>query len=482
MSGGDAAMTQMPPLFLKQSQSAALTPQMLMSIRLLQLTQAELERFVTDELERNPLLERVGPESVAEADRADGGSSGAARPTGGVARMPAGSGRANPDFDLLAAMPGKPGLRQRVEEQIGLELSDPLDRRIAVVLADALDEAGYFRGDTATLAGHLGVEVARIERVLAACQCFAPTGIFARSLSECLALQLRERDRLDPAMAALLARLDLVARRDFAALKRICKVDDEDLCDMLAEIRSLDPRPGSALAADEPVQQVVPDVEVIAAGDGWQVELTEAALPRVLINGSYAAQLRRSVHGGADRDFITTCLRNANWLVRSLDQRAHTILKVATEIVRQQDDFLTMGIRHLKPLTLKMVADSIGVNESTVSRVTANKFMRTPRGVFELKYFFTTALGSIDGQQGHSAKSVLDQIRQIIDEEKPESVLSDDAIVRMLHAGGIVIARRTVTKYREAMRIAPSGQRRREKRMAEQEARLKAGRSVLESA
>ncbi|WP_374643651.1 RNA polymerase factor sigma-54 [Tabrizicola sp.] len=475
-------MTQMPPLHLRHSHSPALTPQMLMSIRLLQLAQAELERFVNDEVERNPLLDRAGPESGAEGGRSDDGSRGAGRPPGGLSRMSAGSGRANPDFDLLSALPEKPGLRQRVEEQIGLELSDPLDRLIAVVLADALDEAGYFRGDMEAIAGRLGVATAQIARVLAACQQFAPTGIFARNLSECLALQLRERDRLDPAMAALLAHLDLVARRDFACLKRICKVDDEDLCDMLAEIRSLDPRPGSALAAGEPVQQVVPDVEVLPARDGWRVELTEAALPRVLINGSYAAQLRRSVGGGADRDFITTCLRNANWLVRSLDQRAHTILKVATEIVRQQDDFLTRGVRHLKPLTLKMVADGIGINESTVSRVTANKFMRTPRGVFELKYFFTVALGSLDGQQAHSAKSVLDQIRQIIDEEKPENVLSDDAIVRMLQATGIVIARRTVTKYREAMRIAPSGQRRREKRMAEQEARLRAGRSVLEGA
>lgn len=475
-------MTQLPPLFLRQSQSPAMTPQMLMSIRLLQLAQGELERFVNDELERNPLLDRVGPESVADQGREDGAPRGAARPAGGISRISAGSGRANPDFDLLAAMPEKPGLRQRVEEQIGLELSDPLDRQIAVVLADALDDAGYFCGDAAAIAGRLGVGTAQIEQVLAACQRFAPTGIFARNLAECLALQLRERDRLDPAMAALLAHLDLVARRDYACLKRICKVDDEDLCDMLAEIRSLDPRPGSALAAEEPVQQIVPDVEVLPACDGWHVELTEAALPRVLINGSYAAQLRRTVGGGADRDFITTCLRNANWLVRSLDQRAHTILKVATEIVRQQDDFLTRGIRHLKPLTLKMVADSIGVNESTVSRVTANKYMRTPRGVFELKYFFTVALGSRDGQQAHSAKSVLDHIRQIIDEEKPGNVLSDDAIVRMLQATGIVIARRTVTKYREAMRIAPSGQRRREKRMAEQEARVKGGRSVLESA
>lgn len=475
-------MTQVPPLFLRQTQSPAMTPQMLMSIRLLQLAQGELERFVNDEVERNPLLERAEPESPAAGDREDLASRGTGQPTGGVLRKSAGSGQENPNFDLLATVREKPGLRQRVEEQIGLELSDQLDRQIAVVLADALDDAGYFRGDAAAIAGRLGVGTARIEQVLTACQRFAPTGIFARDLSECLALQLRERNRLDPAMVAFLAHLDLVARRDYACLKRICKVDDEDLCDMLAEIRSLDPRPGSALAAEEPVQQIVPDIEVLPAGDGWHVELTEEALPRVLINGSYVAQLRRTVCGCVDRAFITTCLRNANWLVRSLDHRAHTILKVATEIVRQQDDFLTRGIRHLKPLTLKMVADSIGVNESTVSRVTANKFIRTPRGVFELKYFFTAALGSLDGQQAHSSKSVLDHIRQIIAEEKPENVLSDDAIVRLLQAIGIVIARRTVTKYREAMRIAPSGQRRREKRMAEQEARLKAGRSVLEGA
>jgi RNA polymerase sigma-54 factor len=280
-----------------------------------------------------------------------------------------------------------------------------------------------------------------------------------------MAIQLRDRNRYDPAMAALVGRLDLAARRDYAALKKTCGVDDEDLADMLAELRALDPRPGRAFGGAA-VQTLVPDVIVRPAADGgWVVELNSATLPKVLINRTYlAAVAGKRQRPAAEKTYLTDCLQSANWLVKSLDQRARTILKVATEIVRQQDAFFADGVQHLRPLNLKTVADAISMHESTVSRVTSNKYMATTRGIFELKYFFTAAISAADGGEAHSAEAVRHRIRRLIDEETPGGVLSDDVIVKALRDSGIDIARRTVAKYREAMRIPSSVERRRDKR------------------
>jgi len=301
--------------------------------------------------------------------------------------------------------------------------------------------------------------------VLATCQTFDPAGLFARDLAECLALQLRARDRFDPAMAALVANLDLLARRDFVALRRICGVDEEDLVAMVAEIRALNPRPGTAFFSGGSTDTIIADVLIRPANDGtWLVELNADALPRVLVDQVYFAEVSGHTKNQAEKEFLADCLQSANWLTRSLDQRAKTILKVASEIVRQQDAFLVHGVRHLRPLNLRTVADAIGMHESTVSRVTANKYMLTPRGVFELRYFFTAAIASAGGGDAHSSEAVRDRIKQLIDEEKPVDVLSDDAIVDMLRENGVDIARRTVAKYREGMNIPSSVQRRREKR------------------
>jgi RNA polymerase sigma-54 factor len=292
-----------------------------------------------------------------------------------------------------------------------------------------------------------------------------PPGVFARSLSECLAIQLKSRDRFDPAMQALIANLELLARRDFQTLKKLCGVDEEDLIDMLAEIRKLDPKPGTSFETSVS-EAIVPDIVVRAAPDGsWMIELNPDALPRVLVNQDYFAKVSRGTQkNSADQAFLNECLQNANWLTRSLDQRARTIMKVATEIVRQQDAFLANGIGHLRPLNLKTVADAIKMHESTVSRVTSNKYMLTPRGLFELKYFFTVSIGSAEGGDSHSAEAVRHRIRAMIQEESAEAVLSDDDIVDVLKKAGIDLARRTVAKYREAMSIPSSVQRRREKR------------------
>jgi RNA polymerase sigma-54 factor len=337
---------------------------------------------------------------------------------------------------------------------------------IGQYLIDLVDEAGYLAGDLVSVAERLGAPGAEIEAVLAVLQNFDPPGVCARNLTECLALQLRERDRFDPAMQALVAHLDLVAKRDVAALRRICGVDEEDLTEMIAEVRRLNPKPGLAFGSTL-VQPIVPDVFVRPGADGgWSVELNSDTLPKVLVNQSYYAEIAGSARNAAEKTYLADCLQTASWLVRALDQRARTILKVATEIVRQQDGFFVHGVQHLRPLNLKTVADAIGMHESTVSRVTANKYMGTSRGIFELKYFFTSAIAAADGGEAHSAEAVRHRIKQLIDAERPEAVLSDDTIVERLRGAGIDIARRTVAKYREAMRIPSSVQRRRDKQVS----------------
>lgn len=507
-------------LFLRQSQSLVMTPQLMQSIQLLQMTHFELNQFIEQEVEKNPLLEIAASEdgvrdlerggddysngsddhrhaenpgsddgfqpdlydsaTAGSADSApeafDGGldnvfpddagprSADAPELLGQWKSMP-GGGEDGEGYDLDDFVASRKTLADVLNEQIPFVLPAAIDRLIAQHLVDQLDEAGYLQGSTAETALRLGKPVAEIERVLARLQELDPPGVFARSLSECLAIQLRARDRLDPAMAILVDNLELLARRDFATLKKLCGVGEEDLLDMLAEIRKLDPKPGTRYETSAS-EAVMPDIVVRAAPDGsWQVELNPDTLPRVLVHRDYyAAVSRHTDRNSEDYAFLNECLQTANWLTRSLDQRARTIMKVATEIVRQQDAFLMHGVDHLRPLNLKTVAEAIKMHESTVSRVTSNKYMLTPRGLFELKYFFTVSISAVAGGDSHSAEAVRHKIRTLIMQESPDAVLSDDDIVDMLKKGGIDLARRTVAKYREAMNIASSVQRRREKR------------------
>jgi RNA polymerase sigma-54 factor len=515
-------------LTLRQGQSLTLTPQLLQAIKLLQFSNIELSAFIETELERNPLLERAeeAPEAGVDASQArrdegerEGGDEAprewdsATLETGAAAleaaldtdfsntfeaeRIPATQERASADAPGLSegawsgtggGAPGSSGgfdseapdleayvaerlsLADHLTRQLSLATADPAARMIGAALIDAIDEGGYCRADLDEIAQRLGCARARVEETLALIQSFEPTGVGARDLAECLALQLKERDRFDPAMAAMVANLPLLARRDYASLRKLCGVEDEDLLDMAAELRRLDPKPGRAFGGDPPVA-VTPDVLTRAAPDGsWQVELNADALPRVLVNSSYAAMVTARGGSEADRSFVSGCLQSANWLTKSLDQRARTILKVASEIVRQQDGFFVHGVEHLRPLNLKTVADAIGMHESTVSRVTSGKHMATPRGLYEMKYFFSAAIKSADGGEAHSAEAVRSRIKALIEAESADETLSDDALVARLRAEQIDIARRTVAKYRESLRIPSSVERRREKKAARAQA------------
>jgi len=375
--------------------------------------------------------------------------------------------------DFSAALPNleetlieSVSLRERLNSQMAMTLGDPVERIIGAQLIDMLDDSGYVSGQLEDVADGLDCAPGLVEEVLKKLQEIDRPGLFARDLSECLALQLRERDRLDPAMQALLDNLDLLAKRDLQALTEICGVDAEDIADMFAEIKELDPKPG--LAFDEAVMQpVVPDVIMRSQpGGGWSVELNSDALPRVLVNNSYFATISSVTSSKEDKRYINECYQSANWLVKSLHQRATTILKVASEIVRQQDGFFNKGVQHLRPLVLRDIAEVIDMHESTVSRVTSNKFMASPRGIFELKYFFTSSIASSSGGDMHSAESVRYRIKELIDKESASKILSDDKIVTILKAEGMDIARRTVAKYREALGLSSSVQRRREKNSA----------------
>ena len=488
-------------LEFRQSQALVMTPQLMQAIKLLQLSSLDLAAYVDAEMERNPLLEREQDEDAALATDQDvpaadpqpsdwtgdelevsrdsmeqglgtelenvfpddAPRAAAPEPPLSPAEWPSGNGGAENAPDFEAFVSAETTLTDHLSEQMVLAISDPARRLIARYLIDLVDEAGYLAGDLASVAEKLGAPLAEVEAVLAILQTLEPAGICARNLAECLAIQLRERDRFDPAMQALVSNLELVARREFAPLRKICGVDDEDLADMLHELRALNPKPGLAFGGAA-VQPVVPDVLVRRAADGtWRVELNSDTLPKVLINQRYHSQVSKARGSDKDKAYLADCLQSATWLVRALDQRARTILKVAIEIVRQQDGFFEHGVRHLRPLNLKTVADAIGMHESTVSRVTANKYMATERGIFELKYFFTAAIAAANGGEAHSAEAVRHRIKALVDGETAQNVLSDDTIVEMLRKAGIDIARRTVAKYREAMRIPSSVQRRRDK-------------------
>ncbi len=513
-------------LDIRQSQSLVMTPQLQQAIKLLALSSLEIQAFVDDAVEKNPLLE------IAQADGADrrdtdnnnaaedaaplptsqsgerssddilnssdmaaseamdadyaveafdhdtagdsvqstGISAGGADGMLGLSAGGSGGGDdfdapdfAGPDFDSFAAP--ELTLREHLLAQAGASLSGT-QLFLVQQLIDLIEPAGYLGANLLSAAHRLGVPLPEMEAALICLQSYDPTGVGARDLAECIALQAKEADRYDPCMAKLIDNLDLVARGNFDGLRRICRVDEEDLRDMLIELRSYDPKPGSHFG-EEHAQAVTPDIFLSADGNSWSLELNSANLPRLLVNNNYTAQLGIDGTDKATKEWLNDCLADANWLIRAMDQRQRTILKVTAEIVKQQDGFFRGGIAHLRPLTLRQVADAIEMHESTVSRVTSNKYLYCGRGLFDLKYFFSSGIASADGE-GASAAAVKSHIKTMIAAEGTAGcakILSDDTLVVMLKAQGFDLARRTVAKYREAIGIGSSVQRRRQKKM-----------------
>ena len=504
-----------PRLDLRQSQSLVMTPQLQQAIKLLALSNLEIEAFLAEEIEKNPLLESRGEVAAPEdSGGGDDGFDGANFEDGGLdengfdeagptadALIESGDATADQPLDAdydsetfhhdsaadsMRGMDGGLGLDGSSSGSAGdapdldeyaiasLSLHDHLtaqageilsgaDILIAAQLIDMIDEAGYFTGQTLEIAQRLDVPLFHVERVLGTIQTLDPTGVGARSLAECIALQAKEADRYDPAMAKLIDNLDLLARGGIPQLRRLCGVDEEDMADMIRELRDYDPKPGLRFGG-EPSAPVSPDIFVARTATGWAIELNSATLPRVLINRSYYTELSSGPQDKASKAWLSECLASASWLVKALDQRARTIVKVATEIVKQQEAFFLHGVEHLKPLTLKTVADAIGMHESTISRVTSNKYLMCERGLHELKYFFTSGVAAADGGDAVSAEAVKSQIAKLISAEG-DDILSDDKLVDLLKDKGFDLARRTVAKYREAIGLGSSVQRRRQRAM-----------------
>lgn len=492
-----------PRLDLRQTQSLVMTPQLQQAIKLLAASNLEIETFIAEALEANPLLDTGGPADVAEPERielapplageeatadqlmlAGGGEGDAPLDLAAVDRdWDTGDGEAPslrdaewgaasasggdfddlPDWEQLRA--AEVTLTEHLEGQIGALTRDPETAFIARHIIGLLDEAGYLATPLEEIAEDLGIDFDAAETGLALVQSLDPSGVGARNLAECIAIQAREADRYDPCMAALIANLDLVARGEVERLKRLCRVDDEDFADMLRELRGYNPRPGLAFAPSES-STVVPDILITAnASGGWDIVLNEDTLPKLIVNRRYFVELKAGATDKESQGWLKEKLADAHWLIRALDQRQKTILKTAAEIVKQQDGFFRRGVSELRPLTLREVAEQIEMHESTVSRVTSNKYLWCERGTFELKYFFTSGVASADGE-GASSAAIKARIKALIDAETAKNILSDQQLAEMLQKEGFDLARRTVAKYREAIGIGSSAERRRAKKLA----------------
>ncbi len=484
-----------PRLDLRQSQSLVMTPQLQQAIKLLALSNLELEAYLAEALEGNPLLDATSAESDGGAGD-PGDDRGEEAPAAEAAALDAdqalssdggiendldvdlaadsfhhdsasdnvglsGADSEGIDFDSFAGEDET--LHGHLLAQVGERFSG-LEAIIAEQIVALIDETGYLRADLAELAQRLGVPLALVEAVLSGVQCFDPSGVGGRDLAECIAIQAREADRYDPAMATMIAHLDLVAKGAFPQLKRICGVDDEDLADMIRELRGYDPKPGLKFGGDRS-QAVVPDLYIRRTAAGWAVEINSGTLPRLLVNRRYYTELATGA-AAKSKAWLSEQLASANWLVRALDQRQRTIIKVASAIVKQQEGFFLHGVAHMRPLTLRQVAEEIGMHESTVSRVTSNKYLSCPRGLFELKYFFSSGISATGGEGAVSSESIKSRIKAMIEAEDGKAILSDETIAQKLSAEGHDIARRTVVKYREAMGYGSSVQRRRQKALA----------------
>ncbi len=493
---------------IKQTQSLVMTPQLQQAIKLLQLTNLEINDFVEQEIEKNPLLELVDPSKPERGDGKieeknselisektdsavltnedslpeknnepldinyneylEGNTSNNNDQLGSWNIQNNKSGTFEYNDSLEQVIESKISLSDHLLEQLNADFTDPVEKIIGYHIIHMLDNNGYLKTDLSSISELIGCDQEKITNVLWKLKRFDPVGVFAKDLSECLTLQLKDKNRFDPIIAELVNNLDLLAKHDQKTLLKKCNVSVEELLEMIEEIKSLNPKPGEQFNNDI-AQTIVPDVFIKKnSKNEWSVELNTDTLPKVLVNRKYYSLVNTKNSSDLDKNYINDQLNSANWLVKSLEQRAQTILKVATEIVRQQNEFFARGIKYLRPLTLKDIAEKIEMHESTVSRVTANKFIESPRGVFQMKYFFTTSITSSHGNNNLSSETVKAQIKDLINKEETDDILSDDKIVEILVGQNIDIARRTVAKYRETMNIPSSVIRRRKKNLIKQ--------------
>ncbi|MGN7612107.1 RNA polymerase factor sigma-54 [Magnetococcales bacterium HHB-1] len=479
-------------LKLRMGMQLVMTPQLQMAIRLLQMSSLDLAEYLQEELEKNPLLEQEGEnpreearetsvdtppddkkrtqEEVVEApptaaDPAENSNLPDDLPVDAswsdIYGEPMGGGGIDPSElpSLENTLSSSVNLQDHLIEQLGCTVDDDEQRALGMILIEAIDENGYLTSELDKLAELASVEEHEMEAMLSLIQSFDPPGICARSLAECLELQLIPLGLAKSPYTDLLQNLEDLARRDYRKLGRRLKLSEKELAEAVSVLLSLNPKPGLTYSSDNNTGYVIPDVHVRKHQGEWIVEVNPDTVPKLRLNRQYQKDVSKNI-SEKEKKFLTENARSAQWLIKSLEQRSSTIYRVAESIVRFQQEFLEDGPEYLKPLVLKDVADDIGVHESTASRVTSNKYMHTPQGIFELKYFFSSSLSSRSGQ-AHSSEAVKYKIRKLVESEPAKKPFSDEKLAKMLQEQGIKVARRTVAKYREAMSIPASSRRKR---------------------
>lgn len=454
-------------LRLQSSTSLVMTPQLQQAIKLLQFSHQELESFLMEQLVDNPLLmlqeEKYEEDSTASSEDPNFlanfqefyGKSEKQGPAGQTSSL-------DQEEWLETLIPANPlSLREHLLNQVNSDFLDPVKRLAGTYLLGYVQPTGYFEGDLEEIAHQLGASLAYVKGILKDLQQFEPAGVCTQNLRECLKMQLEDKQILSPSFLILLDHLDTLAKGDLNSLKRKCHVSEFELAHMIHEIRSLNPKPGLIFEKNTS-SMVIPEVFMLqdeATGE-WAVDLNPETMPKVLLDFPYYTVIKENLKEKEGKKYLAERFAHANWLIKALHQRATTLIRVSQEIVRKQEDFFNHGIAHLKPLVLRDVAESVELHESTISRVTNNKYISTPRGVFELKYFFNSSLEGVSGIS-YASTTIRHRIQSLVSKENPQKPLSDDCIVQFLKQEGINVARRTVAKYREILKIPPAFQRKR---------------------
>ena len=478
---------------MRQSQSLVMTPQLQQAIKLLQMTNLELCQYLENQQAENPFLEidtntqesqnddyQPQDETSNLTDAMQNGKSISEDPSSNQdyenryetelnerpkldSPSPISKNTSTEDFDdYISNLASRPEtLKEHVRKQISLELKESKDLLIASVLTDYLEPTGWLTTKIEEIANEINCHVDEVNGVLVKLQKLEPAGVFAKNLSECLKLQLEERSLLSEEIKVLLDNLDLLAKGELKQLIKITNFTQEVISESIALIRSLNPKPGETFLYDETIQNS-PDVIVTKGRNGWVVELNKSTLPAVVIDENYISKMTLKKQDSNSSSYVADTIASARWLKRSVEQRNSTTLTIASAIIAQQEDFLKNGLSHLKPMVLRDIASNVGMHESTVSRVTTGLTIETPRGCFAMKYFFSVSLNSAENGESHAATAVREAIKKLISEEPAKKPLSDEAIAIIMKKDGIDLARRTVAKYREIMKIPSSAQRRRQ--------------------